>query len=387
MSASNPADGKNLHIAVALDGAGWHPAAWRLPDARPTELFGARYWTDLATTAENGGVDLITIEDALRLQSHDNSIPDRRTDEVRGRLDAVLVATRVAPVTRRIGLLPTVVTSLTEPFHAAKAIATLDHISAGRAGVQFKVGGRPDELRHLGREIPTGIEELFADATDFIEAVRRLWDSWEDDAEIRDVATGRFIDREKLHHIDFHGATFSVKGPLITPRPPQGQPLVGALGHVPLAFQLIAQGADLAFVTPGDDAELADLITGLDATRPARAPKVFADLVVLLENSAQRARSALDELDALNGSPLSSDALIVADTPAAVAELIERWREVGVDGVRLRPARLPTDLERITEHLLPLLRSQEQQPTGQEPVTLRERLGLLKPPNRYALAR
>ena len=374
-----------LQIAVALDGAGWHPAAWRLPQARPADLFGARYWTDLVTEAERGGVDLVTFEDALRLQSHDRFTPDRRTDEVRGRLDAVLVATRVAPVTDRIGLLPTVVTSLTEPFHAAKAIATLDHISHGRAGVRVQVGGRSDELGHLGRDRPTSIEELFAEAGDYVEVLRRLWDSWEDDAEIRDVATGRFIDRNKLHHIDFSGATFSVKGPSITPRPPQGQPLVGALGHVPVAYRLIAQAADLAFVTPRDAVAAAAIVDELEAEQPVRAPTVFADLLVLLEDTPQTARAALDELDSANGAPLTSDALIVTDTPAAVADLIEDWRDAGIDGVRLRPARLPRDLDRITSELLPLLRRRGLHRGVEEPVTLRERLGLIRPANRYAL--
>ena len=95
-----------LHLAVALDGAGWHPAAWREPDARPRELFTAGYWADLVTEAERGLLDLVTIEDALGLQSATRR-PDERTDQVRGRLDAVLVAARVAPLTRHIGLVPT----------------------------------------------------------------------------------------------------------------------------------------------------------------------------------------------------------------------------------------------------------------------------------------
>ena len=96
------------------------------------------------------------------------------------------------------------------------------------------------------------VADLFDEAADFVEVTRRLWDSWEDDAEIRDVATGRFIDREKLHYIDFEGRWFSVKGPSITPRPPQGQPLVTVLAHVPVAFRLAARSADVVFITPTD---------------------------------------------------------------------------------------------------------------------------------------
>ena len=126
----------------------------------------------------------------------------------------------------------------------SKSIATLDYVSAGRAGVRVQVSARHDAAAHFGRRdlpflsvntlndpsVQRQIRRIFAETADYVEVLRRLWDSWEDDAEIRDVATGRFIDRDKLHYIDFDGRWFSVKGPSITPRPPQGQPIVAALG-------------------------------------------------------------------------------------------------------------------------------------------------------------
>ncbi|HVT70335.1 MAG TPA: LLM class flavin-dependent oxidoreductase [Trebonia sp.] len=122
-----------LHLAIALDGAGWHPAAWREPDARPGDLFTPRYWVSLVQEAERGLADFVTIEDGLRLQSDHPLWPDDRTDRVRGRLDATLIAARVAPVTSNIGLVPTVIVNHTEPFHLSKAIATIDYASTGRA--------------------------------------------------------------------------------------------------------------------------------------------------------------------------------------------------------------------------------------------------------------
>jgi alkanesulfonate monooxygenase SsuD/methylene tetrahydromethanopterin reductase-like flavin-dependent oxidoreductase (luciferase family) len=103
----------DLHLAVALDGAGWHPAAWREADARPAELFTARYWIDLVAEAEAGKLDFVTIEDSFGPQTDD---PAR----VQGRLDAVLIASRVAPLTRHIGLVPTATVTHTEPFHISK---------------------------------------------------------------------------------------------------------------------------------------------------------------------------------------------------------------------------------------------------------------------------
>jgi alkanesulfonate monooxygenase SsuD/methylene tetrahydromethanopterin reductase-like flavin-dependent oxidoreductase (luciferase family) len=147
MSAAAPA----VHLAVALEGAGWHPAAWREPRARPTELFQARYWVDLIQEAERGLLDFVTIEDGLGLQSSRRFEQDWRADQVRGRLDAVLIAARAAPLTSRIGLVPTVVVTHTEPFHASKAVATLDYVSNGRAGLRVQVTARQHEAAHFGR--------------------------------------------------------------------------------------------------------------------------------------------------------------------------------------------------------------------------------------------
>ncbi|MBN9618673.1 MAG: LLM class flavin-dependent oxidoreductase, partial [Actinobacteria bacterium] len=241
-----------LHLAVALDDAGWHPAAWREPGARPADLFTAGYWLDLVREAEAGLLDFVTIEDSLGLQTERYTEPEPRTDRVRGRLDAVLIASRIAPLTRHIGLVPTAVATHTEPFHLSKAIATLDYVSTGRAGVRVQVSARAHEAALVGRrtvphftfadigtdEVQGLIAELFDEARDYVEVLRRLWDSWEDDAEIRDVATGRFVDRDKLHYIDFVGSTFRVKGPSITPRPPQGQPIVSVLAHQTVPYRL-----------------------------------------------------------------------------------------------------------------------------------------------------
>lgn len=182
----------HLHLAIALDGAGWHPAAWREPGARPADLFTAGYWVDLARSAERGLADLITIEDSFGLQSSDVRGPDGRNDRVRGRLDAVQIAARVAPATRHVGLVPTALVTHTEPFHLAKAIATLDYVSHGRAGVRAQISPRAVDSDLVGRRyIPefdrtgpiTGetaelLDELFTEAWDYVEVLRRLWDSW-----------------------------------------------------------------------------------------------------------------------------------------------------------------------------------------------------------------
>ncbi|MEV7735894.1 LLM class flavin-dependent oxidoreductase [Streptomyces sp. NPDC088921] len=388
-----------LHLAVALDGTGWHPASWREPVARPRELFTAGYWADLVAEAERGLLDLVTIEDGLGPQSSHFLDPDERTDQVRGRLDAVLIASRIAPLTRHIGLVPTAVVTHTEPFHISKAIATLDYVSTGRAGLRVQITARPGEAAHFGRRTIPPIEgydgpvvtDLFDEAADYVEAVRRLWDSWEDDAEIRDAATGRFIDRDKLHYIDFEGKHFSVKGPSITPRPPQGQPLVTALGHQTVPYRLIARQADVGYVTPHDTGQARAIVAEIRAEQETAGRgdellHVFGDLVVFLDDDPAEAAARRDRLDTLAGEPYQSDARIFTGTPSQLADLLGEFQEAGLTGFRLRPAVLGHDLPAITRGLVPELQRRGTFRTGYEADTLRGLLGLARPANRYATA-
>ena len=391
-----------MHLAVALDGAGWHPGAWREPDAQPQRLFTAGYWTGLAQQAERGLLDFLTIEDGLDLQSDDRLAADSRTDRVRGRLDAVLIAARAAPATRHIGFVPTAITTHTEPFHLSKAIATLDYVSGGRAGIRVQVAARADTGAHFGRrEVPRLRADLLADpeiqrltadhfdeAADYVEVLRRLWDSWEDDAEIRDVAAGRFIDRDKLHYIDFKGRWFSVKGPSITPRPPQGQPVVAALGHASVPYRLIARSADVGFVTPRDAAHAAEIVAQIRAaqTGTGQTVHVFGDLVVFLDETKAAAVGRRQRLDERAGTEYHSDARIFAGTAIGLADVLEEWQAAGLSGFRLRPAALPHDLIQITDRLVPELRRRCLFRVRYEADTLRGRLGLGRPANRYAVA-
>jgi alkanesulfonate monooxygenase SsuD/methylene tetrahydromethanopterin reductase-like flavin-dependent oxidoreductase (luciferase family) len=387
-----------MHLAVALDGAGWHPAAWREVGAQPQRLFTAGYWTELARQAERGLLDFLTIEDGLDLQSDDRLAADSRRDRVRGRLDAVLIAARAAPATRHIGFVPTAITTHTEPFHLSKAIATLDYVSGGRAGIRVQVAARAVPAAHFGRreirplradriadpETRRLIADHFDEAADYVEVLRRLWDSWEDDAEIRDAATGRFIDRDKLHYIDFEGRWFSVKGPSITPRPPQGQPVVAALGHASVPYQLIARSADVGFVTPRDAGHAAEIVTQIRAEQAREVVHVFGDLVVFLDDSESAAEARKRRLDERAGAEYRSDARSYVGTAAGLADLLSEWQVAGLTGFRLRPAVLPHDLTYICERLVPELQRRGLFRTGYEAGTLRGLLGLGRPANRYA---
>ncbi|WP_219508512.1 LLM class flavin-dependent oxidoreductase [Nonomuraea ceibae] len=380
-----------LHLAVALDGAGWHPAAWREPTARPETIFSARYWAAQVAEAERGLLDFVTIEDSLGLQSLLADGDDDETGQVRGRFDAVLLAARIAPLTRWIGLVPTATTTHTEPFHVATGIATLDHVSGGRAGWQARISARGSDARHFGRRAfppldgldadSPHVRDLFAEAADAVEVARRLWDSWEDDAEIRDVPTGRFVDRDKLHHIDFTGRFFTVKGPSITPRPPQGQPVVTALAHARLPYEFAARAADVVYVTPRSTEQARDVVREIRGL--SGEVKVFADLLVFVGDDAAARKARLDELA---GAELTSDAAIFTGTAGELADLLLDWRRAGIEGFRLRPAVVPDDLKQITRRLTAELRARGAFRSGYEAGTLRGLLGLARPASRYAEA-
>jgi alkanesulfonate monooxygenase SsuD/methylene tetrahydromethanopterin reductase-like flavin-dependent oxidoreductase (luciferase family) len=329
------------HVALGLTGGGWHPAAWREPGARPGELLTARWWVDQVREAQAAAMDLVTIEDAHALQSSDPEGPDGRTDAVRGYLDAMVLAARIAPVTDVIGIVPVVSTTLTEPFHVSTQVATIDYVSNGRAGFLAAVSPSHWEAAHAGRRGLPSREVLRAEAAEHVDVVRRLWDSWEDDAEIRDAERHRFVDRDKLHHIDFAGERFRVRGPSIPPRPPQGQPLVLATED--------GIGADVV---------LHNVVVFLDADEAAAAER--------------RAR-----LDALH--PFAPAAQVVTGTPAQLADLVTELRNV-----RLLPAAIPHDLEAITRGLVPELRARGLHPRAYGAGTLRERWGLGRPASRYA---
>ena len=358
--------GHRPYLAVRLADAGHHPAAWRLPDADAGALFTPERLVALVQSAERIGLDAVIVDDALSVQSE-------RADRVRGRLDALLALARVAPLTSRIGLVPLVTTTHTEPFHLSKNLATLDFVSGGRAGWLVGVSTSAAEAAHFGRTGVASAADLYEEAADAVEVVRRLWDSWEDDAVIRDVATGRYIDRTKLHYIDFEGRFFSVRGPSITPRSPQAQPPVVIEASCPEAVAVAQQHADIAIVSAPT---LDEAAAAADAVRSSgRDLIVLAQVDVLLEPTAGEARAARERLDAL-ASPAPTAAAEVVGTPAELDALAAAWFRPGaIDGFVLRPARLPRDLEALAATTMPA--------PDERSTTLRARLGLPRPANRY----
>jgi len=374
-----------MHLGIHIDGAGRHPAAWRVADAQPERLFSADYYVEIAQLAERGLLDFVALEDSFKLDSSE-------ADHVRGKLDALLTMARIAPKTSSIGLVATVTTTHTEPFHVSKNIATLDFVSYGRAGWSVDVSSSEAEAFHFGRRQAAPSADLYDEAAEAIDVVRQLWDSWEDDAVIRDVATGRYIDRERLHYTNFEGRHFSVRGPSITPRSPQGQSMVffEAVNDDALAAAIL--GADV-IVVDVDSIEAARAMRariddGLRAAgRDVGAVSVLAVVDVLLADTDEAAHAARRHLDSM-AAPLPA-VLDFIGTADRLVDLLAAWAAADVvDGFVFRPAVLPVTLERIVGDVVPALQARGLFRTAYEAETgrgtLRERFGLQRPANRYA---
>jgi alkanesulfonate monooxygenase SsuD/methylene tetrahydromethanopterin reductase-like flavin-dependent oxidoreductase (luciferase family) len=344
-----------LHLSAAVD--------------QPSAYDAASYLT-LARLAERGGLDFVTLEDSF----------------ARPGPDALAVLARLAPATSRIGLVPTVTTTHTEPFHVQAAVATLDWVSRGRAGWRIDVSTTEGEARLFGRRHAASAGELWQEAGDVADVAARLWDSWEDDAEIRDVATGRFIDRDKLHHVDFRGTSFSVKGPSIVPRPPQGHPVRVVDATDAPARRTAAQYADVALVRASSAMQAAaarDQLRSMaaDFGRHPGQLRILAGLLVDLGDGEHAAEPGHG-----GGGPRQTpQGPLYRGGPVDLAELIATWHGEGVvDGFHLTPVEPLRDLERLVNGTVALLQHRGLFRTFYPGSSLREHLGLARAVNQYA---
>lgn len=350
-------------LGIALEPFGWHPAAFAEVGADPLEATSAEHWVGLARSAEAASADFVTFEDSFSLTAR---------DRLSGRFDATLLAARVAPSVPRIGLVPTVTATHTEPFHASKAIATLDYVSGGRAGVVPVTTGTAADAALFGRKAPQDAASQALEAREYVEVLRDLWDSWEDDAVVKDVPTGRYIDRDRVHYIDFQGENFSVKGPSITPRPPQGRPPV-IVRVTDAASESVAADADVAIVPAGPDESLAETARRL---RAAGVPVLLVDVTVHLADSERTAVRRIEKLDRRERA--DDDTEVFAGTGDALARTVARWQSLGFDGARLRPGVNAVDLPRLRAAFAPLL------PGEARSGSFRDVLGLALAVNRFA---
>ncbi|MFC0042314.1 LLM class flavin-dependent oxidoreductase [Actinomadura rayongensis] len=348
--------GSRLFLAVDLDGDGAHPAAWRHSGRPPGSVLTPQALRASVSAAETAGFTLATFADT--------PVPPGDGPTPAGRIEAGTRAAFVSTTTDRIGLAPTLHVTTTEPFHLATQLASLDHASNGRAGWVVGAAGDEASLATIGATAPDAAA-LRREVLDVVDAARLLWDSWEDDAVIKESRTGRYLDADRVHHVDFEGATFTVKGPLITPRPPQGQVVVLA----PAALD-VDDRADIVLVD-GPDAE-------------DREALAFAEVEIVLGTTTAQAEERAARLDADAAWPRSRRLRHVG-TPDGLVELL-RSLAVTFDGVRLHPAVLATEFELLISDVLPVLADEGLFRPPAPGATLRDSLGLPRPANRFAAA-
>jgi alkanesulfonate monooxygenase SsuD/methylene tetrahydromethanopterin reductase-like flavin-dependent oxidoreductase (luciferase family) len=368
-----------LILCVSLNGAGHHPAAWRTPGARSTDALNGARFLRLAGLAEAGGLDIAMLGYPARgsaLASPDSA------EAVR--LDALSLAAALIAGTRSIGLAAVAPATYLEPFNVARAFSALDLLSRGRAAWCVDGAWREHDRGDFSRLAAVDSDTLEARTGEFLDVVFALWDSWDEGSLVFDKANAIFTDHTKVRRIDHLGAFFKVEGPLNSPRPAQGRPVI--IHTDSASGGLVAETADVVLLSPSTMTEAAERSRSMKASANAlgRELVVLADIVPILDHAGASGEARRAALDALGGS---GEGLTFAGSPTGLADLMQAWTAAGAcDGFNLRPAVFPDDLLAFVDGVVPALRRQRLIPGDRIGATLRERLGLAQPASRYALA-
>lgn len=239
-----------IHLAAFMFTPGGHLSGWRHPEADPETDVVFQSYVDMAQMAERAKLDAIFFADTVAVpNNHAPSVMDsgKSTMARMSYLEPASLITALAPVTKDIGLIATITTTYNEPYHVARRMASLDHISNGRAGWNLVTSQVEEEAWNFGLDRHVEHSLRYDRALEFSDVVKKLWDSWEEDALVRDKDTGQIFDPAKVHVIDHKGTHFKVRGPLNVPRPPQGHPIIAEAGSSEPGVELAARTADIVF--------------------------------------------------------------------------------------------------------------------------------------------
>ncbi|MER8885434.1 LLM class flavin-dependent oxidoreductase [Mesorhizobium sp. M0816] len=234
-----------LKLGAFLLFTGHHVAAWRHPEAG--EGASLNDYVELARLAEAAKFDTIFFADGVAARLKDMEAASRKAHSGVYPFEPITLLSALSAVTRNIGLIATASTSFSDPYNLARQFASLDHLSGGRAGWNLVTSSDPEAAFNFGHETHIQHGERYDRAEEFADVVLGLWDSWEDDAFPRDRASGRYFDKDKLHVLNHKGQHFKVRGPLNTPRTPQGHPVVVQAGASDPGKELAARTAEAIF--------------------------------------------------------------------------------------------------------------------------------------------
>ncbi len=291
MSASR----RQLHLNAFLMSSGHHEAAWRLPGSDPSANVSVEHWTGLAALAERGTFDSVFLADGPALW-HDAA------HRPAGALEPTVLLAVLAAATSHIGLIATASTTYNDPYNLGRRFASLDHVSGGRAGWNIVTTADRDAAMNFGLQDRPDHAQRYERAREFVDVSLKLWDSWEDDAEVADKAAGIYADTERIHPVDFSGEFFQIRGPLNVPRSPQGHPLLVQAGSSPDGRAFAARYAEAIFTaqqTTADAQEFyADLKRrGRQLGRDPDSIKILPGIAPVLGSTEAEAQSIQRELD------------------------------------------------------------------------------------------
>lgn len=235
-----------MKLGAFVHETGQHVAAWRHPGAYTGAGVDFAQAVDVARTAERGKFDLLFLADGAAVSTFGSADARGRMGKV-VKFEPITLLSALAAVTHHLGLVATASTTYTEPYTLARQFASLDQISGGRAGWNLVTSNNEAEAFNFSRTEHVSHADRYDRAVEFAEVVTGLWDSWDDDAFIRDPASGVFFDPAKLHTLNHHGRHFSVRGPLNVARSPQGRPVLVQAGASDTGRELAARTAELVF--------------------------------------------------------------------------------------------------------------------------------------------
>ncbi|MBV8338022.1 MAG: LLM class flavin-dependent oxidoreductase [Alphaproteobacteria bacterium] len=435
---------RQLHLGAFMRPVSIHTAWWRYPGAWPDANFNFQHLKRFAQTLERGRFDAFFMADHLAVLNMPMAALKRSATVTS--FDPLTLLPALATATEHLGLIATASTTFEPPYLIARRFASLDHISGGRAGWNLVTTSNPDAALNFGLTEHMEHGERYRRAREFFDVVTGLWDSWADDAFIRDVESGVYFDPERLHVLDHQGEFFSVRGPLNIARPIQGWPVIVQAGASEAGRQIAAETAEVIFAGGGnlEDAQrfYADvkgrmrplrrspdhmkilpgaLVVVGETAAEARAKRAVLDGLVhpdsglaslsialghdasefdldgplpeILESNASKSgRQRIIERarrDNLTVSQLAQIAgsyggLALVGTPAMIAEQMEEWLySDACDGFNIMFPYVPVGLDDFVNQVVPELQRRGLFRREYEGKTLRENLGLPRPDNRF----
>lgn len=436
---------KQLHLTAFMRPVSLHTGAWRYPGSYPDANFNLAHIKSFIKKLEDAKFDAFFMADHLAVLNMPTEALKR--SHTTTSFEPFTLLSALSQVTEKIGLAATASTTYDEPYHIARRFASLDHISNGRAAWNIVTTGNPESSKNFGQDEHMQHGDRYKRAREFYDVVTGLWDSFADDAFVRDQKSGVYLDPEKMHTLNHKGAELSVKGPLNIARPVQGWPVIVQAGQSEPGRQLAAETAEAVFCSPKDMAAakaLYDDIKGRAeaAGRNRNHLKILPAAFIVIGDTVEEAQEKRLKLDSLvhydsaisslsiqlgtdvsgfdPDGPLPTDlpetnashtgragaeqlakdegltirqlaqrlggfaGLAFVGTPESIADDMGKWLEEGAcDGFTFTLPFLPQGLDDVTLRLVPELQRRGIFRKDYEGTTLREHLGLPRPKNQF----